>query len=159
MKLLLILAISSILGITNVSTEEPQASIEEPPPLEAPIKPVIKEKKKAVSKPAPKPKAVPVVPSAPEITYSVGCEQYRPLIAQYSWDVATMMRICNAESGGNPTNHNWTDNHGSCLGSYGLFQIGCIHGYSVAHLENPANNIAAAYKVWNGGNYQAWSTF
>lgn len=84
---------------------------------------------------------------------------YFDLLKQYDWDVATMQRIMRAESGCNPTNHNFGDNHGSCFGSYGLLQIGCVHGYTVSYLSSPANNIAAAYKVWQGQGYTAWTTY
>lgn len=84
---------------------------------------------------------------------------YYSLLSQYEWDVATMQRIMRAESGCNPTNHNWADNHRSCKGSYGLMQIGCVHGYSVEYLSDPANNIAVAYKVWKSQGYRAWTTY
>ena len=106
--------------------------------------------------------ATPPQASAPLQTVrqaSIGCEPYRSLIAQYDWDVDTMMRIMNAESGCNPTNHNYQDQHGVCQGSYGLMQIGCVHGHSQAYLENPANNIAAAYQIFKSQGYTAWTTF
>lgn len=87
------------------------------------------------------------------------CDAYQGLVAQYDWDVSTMMRIMRAESGCNPTNHNYADNHRSCLGSYGLFQIGCVHGLSVAYLSEPANNIASAYKIYKSQGYTAWTTY
>jgi hypothetical protein len=158
MKLLLILAISSILGITNVSTEEPQASIDEPPPLEAPIKPVIKEKKKAVSKPAPKPKMQEKPPSTPEPVIIAGdCD----LVEQYDWPIATAKRICFAESGGNVAAINWNDNHGSCKGSYSLMQVGCIHYYSRGLTPNtdPNLNMKIAYEIWKQQGFHPWSTY
>lgn len=99
---------------------------------------------------------------APQSTYVAtggGCESFRGMVAQYDWDVNTMMRIMNAESSCIPTKHNHADNHRVCLGSYGLFQIGCVHGYAVAHLESPANNIAAAYSIYKSQGYTAWSTY
>lgn len=88
-----------------------------------------------------------------------GCDAYRGLVAQYDWDVNTMMRIMQAESGCNPTNHNWGDNHRTCKGSFGLFQIGCVHGQSVASLENPATNVAVAYNIFKSQGYRAWTTY
>lgn len=108
----------------------------------------------------PKEYIIPVVKKLPEVPKAVaGCEQYRPLLAKYDWNVDTMMRIMSSESRCLPTNHNWTDNHGVCKGSFGLLQIGCLHGYSAAYLENPTNNITAAYKVWKSSSYGAWSTY
>jgi len=88
-----------------------------------------------------------------------GCESFRGIVAQYDWDVNTMMRIMKAESSCIPTKHNFGDNHRTCLGSYGLMQIGCVHGYTVAYLESPENNIAAAYKIFKSQGYTAWSTY
>lgn len=77
---------------------------------------------------------------------SGNCEQYRPLIAQYAWNVDTMVAICNAESGGVPTKANWTDSHATCKGSFGLFQISCDRGI----LYDPTANIAAAWSKYIG---------
>lgn len=79
--------------------------------------------------------------ATPKASYSGNCEQFRHLIAQYSWNVSTMIAICNSESGGNPNAANWTDNHGVCKGSFGLFQISC-HG---GQIFDPAANVAAAW--------------
>ena len=90
---------------------------------------------------------------------AVSGDCYAAELAKYDWNVATMQRIMRAESGCNPTNHNYGDNHRSCLGSFGLLQIGCVHGYSVAYLSNPVNNIAAAYKIYKSQGYTAWTTY
>jgi hypothetical protein len=144
MKLLLVLAISTILGITNVSTEEP--SIEEPPgmQLEASIKPVIKEKKKAVSKPAPKPKVVPVAPSVSEITGSCATE-----VKKYDWPQEWAMNVLMKESGGVATKLNNTPATGDY--SVGCFQIN-LYGAnaatrpSEAWLKIASNNVALAHE-------------
>ena len=72
------------------------------------------------------------------------CAKYEPLLAKYNWDIGTALRIVNAESGCSPVGHNWTDTHRNyltgqviCYGSWGLFNIGCVHGYSRQYLENP----------------------
>lgn len=104
--------------------------------------------------------AAPAQPAAPRVAASSGnCESYRSLVAQYDWNVNTMLRIMKAESGCNPVNHNYADAHSTCSGSYGLMQIGCIHGYSAAHLESPQNNIAAAYSIFKSQGYTAWTTY
>lgn len=90
---------------------------------------------------------------------SGSCEDYRSLVDQYDWDTATMMRIMNGESECIPTNHNLTDQHKTCTGSYGLFNIGCNWGYSMSYLENPSNNVKVAYEVWQKQGYSAWTTY
>lgn len=97
--------------------------------------------------------------SIPTVSNAVGCSIYEPLVRQYDWNVPTMMRIMNLESGCNPNNHNYGDNHGVCLGSYGLFQIGCVHGIAGSLLADPATNISTAYNIWRQQGYTAWSTY
>lgn len=92
-------------------------------------------------------------------TVAGNCESYRGMVAKYNWDVSTMMRIMNAESSCTPTKNNWTDHHATCDGSYGLFQIGCIHGYTWQSMQSPSANIAAAYKIYLAQGYTAWSTY
>lgn len=101
-----------------------------------------------------KKQAAVVVSNAP-----ISDDCYASELSKYNWNVATMQRIMRAESGCNPANHNYGDNHRSCLGSFGLLQIGCVHGYTVAYLSIPANNIAAAYKVYTSQGYSAWTTY
>lgn len=63
-----------------------------------------------------------------------------------------------AESGGNPNAINLNDNHGSCQGSFGLFQIGCIHG-DKEELLNPIINERIAYELWLKQGFTPWSTY
>lgn len=94
-----------------------------------------------------------------QASYAVGCDNYRGLVSQYDWDTNTMMRIMAAESDCDPTNHNWADSHRTCKGSFGLLQVGCVHGYGSDYLSNPANNVAVAYDIWQSSGYGAWSTY
>ena len=121
--------------------------------------PTVSAEVKAAEYVAPPPKL------APRPVQAVGpgsCESYRGLVAQYGWNVSIAIEVMRAESGCNPLRHNWTDAHRDrygrliCSGSFGLFQIGCVHKYSVAYLENPAQNIAAAYKIYQGSGWKAW---
>lgn len=100
-----------------------------------------------------------VLNTIPTQTSGVGCSLYEGLLGQYDWNVSTMLRIMNAETGCDPNNHNYGDNHGSCLGSYGLLQIGCVHGIAPSVLADPAANINAAYNIWKSQGYGAWSTY
>lgn len=87
-----------------------------------------------------------------------GCEAYRGIIAQYSWNVTTALAVCNAESRGLATNDNPTDGHATCLGSRGLFQIGCdsTGGLSYASLFDPATNVARAFALYASRGWQPW---
>lgn len=112
-------------------------------------------KKKVAQKPAtqPKPKPTPVV------NLPGNCSQYRPLVAEYAWNVSVAMNVMDAETAGgvngmcDPGAANWTDNHIVCKGSFGLFQISCHHGqvYSVAE------NIRIAYEIkYKNQGWGAW---
>lgn len=77
------------------------------------------------------------------------------LVNGYDWPVATAMRVCMQESGGNPNNANWSDNHMSwagCMGSFGLFQINCSRG----QVYDGAQNVAIAYSMWQGSGGSFW---
>ncbi len=72
-----------------------------------------------------------------------------------------MLAIMQAESGCKPDNNNLTmsENHGVCVGSYGLLQVGCIHFKSGEDRNDPATNIAVAFRVWQSQGYRAWSVY
>lgn len=80
------------------------------------------------------------------------CEAYRSLVSQYNWNVNTAMKVMQAESTCNAMAHNTTDNHGVCMGSFGLFQISCHSGA----VYDPAQNIAIAYQKYQARGWQPW---
>lgn len=76
------------------------------------------------------------------------CEQYRPIIAQYGWNVDTAMFVMSKESGCNPNSVSSTNDHG-------LFQLNNQPVY------DPAANVAIAYGKYVAGriganNWSAW---
>src|SRR3990167_3407032 len=78
--------------VNSVTTTEPYEKAPEiPPPVVVVKKPVVK-------------KAIVQAPQG-------DCKVYAPIIEQYDWPVATAMRICAAESSGNPIVINWQDVH------------------------------------------------
>lgn len=87
------------------------------------------------------------------------CESYRSLLSQYGWNVDTMMYAMQKESGCNPNAVG--DNRvigGVYAPSCGLLQVRTLPGRpSCTELQNPATNIATAYKIWLGQGYSAWS--
>lgn len=83
---------------------------------------------------------------------SGNCEAYRSLVAQYSWNVDVALAVMKAESSCNPQAVNRTDNHGVCMGSFGLFQISC-HG---GQIFDPAQNVAAAWSKYQARGWQPW---
>lgn len=136
--------------------EQPTQAIVEP--LQATIEPV------ALPTPEPaQPIAVEPVqaPKPVEPTYSGDCS----LVNNYTdWPTNVAYAVCKAESGGNVYSHNTTDNHGSCVGSYSLMQVGCFwypyYGYSSADFYNPVVNIEIAHNIWKRqGGFNAWSAY
>ena len=69
------------------------------------------------------------------------------------------MSICRLESGGNPKATNWHDSHKGCNGSFGLYQVACLHGVSKEKLYNPVTNIEVAYSLWKSEGWKPWTTF
>jgi hypothetical protein len=80
------------------------------------------------------------------------CEQYRPLVAQYQWNVEVALAVMKAESGCNPNAANWNDSHAGCRGSFGLFQIACFDG----QVYDPAKNVAIAFRKYQARKWQPW---
>jgi len=111
---------------------------------------------------AKKPAQAPVVaqatnPAPVRASYSGGdCNQWRSILAQYSWNVDVAVNVCNAESGGNPNNDNPGDYHATCYGSRGLFQIGCDSTSNYAGMFDPYANIAQAYALYSNRGWQPW---
>ena len=84
-------------------------------------------------------------PQQPAVRLSISCEQYRPLVAQYSWPVDIVLAIMYAESGCNPNAISPTDDHG-------LMQL---HGIRI---YDPAENIAYAYnEKYLKGGFSHWT--
>lgn len=100
------------------------------------------------------PKSTAAEPGTPAVTASTGSGDCS-LVNGYDWPRATAMRVCMQESGGNPNNQNWADDHRSwagCMGSFGLFQINCSHG----QVYDGARNVAIAYQMWAGAGGSFW---
>ena len=65
--------------------------------------------------------------------------------------------VAKAESGLVPTASNWNDAHRGCNGSFGIFQIGCIHGSEIEDLYNVEYNIKKARQIYDAaGGWQPW---
>lgn len=84
------------------------------------------------------------------------------LAYNYDWPQDIAYKVCMRESGGRTDATNWTDNHGSCTGSFGIWQIGCFwfpyYGYGEAAHYDPVIGTEIAYNIWKRqGNFKAWS--
>lgn len=112
-----------------------------------------------VSQPIQQPEPVPETPVVtPPPIASGDCS----LAFNYDWPQQTAYAVCMAESSGGHTMYNGNDNHGQCVGSYGLFQIGCFwfpyYGYEISYDANV--NVQIAYNIWKRqGGFGAWTTY
>lgn len=94
-----------------------------------------------------------------------GCEQYRPLLSKYNWNVEVMLRVMDAESGctsaavGDRSISFWSVERNRLEGvSCGLVQVRVLAGRPDCEtLKDPATNIDWAYKIYTGQGYNAWS--
>ena len=140
--------------------------VEPPTPALADAPVAVVEAPQATVAPEPVPESIPVVETVVEptinqaqagVTYSPNdCEQYRPILSKYNWDVNVAMAIMKAESGcrHEAFNPEW---HRGCQGSRGLFQIACVHHDSTF---DPEANIAAAYRIYSArGSWRDWGAY
>lgn len=167
MVVLLVLALA-VLPSTVTSSNSVDASpaedlpVSEIPtiPAASPVEPVIINGPSTAESPqnAQPATSAPVQAAAePAVPPVEGCEQYRALVAQYSWNVNVAMAVMQAESGCRPNAENpeaHYDARGNfiCSGSYGLFQISCHGGV----ITDPAANIAAAWAKYQDRGWQPW---
>lgn len=84
------------------------------------------------------------------------------LAYDYDWPQRIAYAVCMAESSGGSHMYNGNDNHGKCIGSYGLFQIACFwfpyYGYEISY--DAPTNVQIAYNIWKRqGGFGAWTTY
>lgn len=87
---------------------------------------------------------------------SGNCDSFSREVKKYDWNTTTAMNVISAESSCNPEALNADDQHTGCNGSYGLFQIACVHSNNTSELYDPTINIQTAYKVYTTQGWNAW---
>lgn len=91
------------------------------------------------------------------------CETVRVEIAKHSgWDVNIMQAIAQAENRScDPTRHNLSasENHKTCIGSYGVLQVGCLHYRPGEDRNDLKTNVAVAHRVYLQQGYNAWTQY
>lgn len=131
-----------------VATSAPQAEakVVEQPPAPKP-EPVVEKPQPVQTPPEPKP------------VRTTGCGAYAHLLAKYNWNQRVMAQVMQAESGCNPNAIGDTRTiNGIYAPSCGLFQVRTLKGRpSCAELQDPATNIAWAYRIYQGQGMSAWS--
>jgi hypothetical protein len=75
-------------------------------------------------------------------------------------DYATALAVAKAESGLRSTATNWNDSHRGCTGSFGIFQIGCLHESNPEVLYDVEYNIKRAKEIHDAaGSWQPWGAY
>ena len=91
--------------------------------------------------------------TAPTASNSAGCE----LVRNYTnWNVDVAYAVCMAESGGNTNAANYNDNHGKCVGSFGLMQLAC---FWIPNPTDPNANMAKANEIWSRSGWSPWGAY
>jgi hypothetical protein len=86
------------------------------------------------------------------------CEYYKDIIKQYDWNDDVAIAVMMAESSCRPEVVNWKDKHATCMGSAGLFQVGCINA-PIEEMQDPKQNIDKAYKLYQERGWKPWGAF
>ena len=86
------------------------------------------------------------------VAQSGGCS----LVNDYDWDTRIAYAVCMAESGGNTNAANYNDNHGRCIGSFGLMQLAC---FWTDNPTDPHANMAKAYEIYKSQGWRPWGAF
>lgn len=92
-------------------------------------------------------------------------ETHKDLIGNYDWDVEVAYQVMLNEGGTDPeaTNPEWHYNSKGekiCQGSYGLFQLACIHAndpLNPIELKDAKTNIKMAYELYLKEGWWPWS--
>lgn len=72
-------------------------------------------------------------------------------------DIAVAVAM--AESGLYPRALNAKDSHSGCKGSYGIFQIGCLHEDNPQVLYDVEYNIKRAREIYDQNGWQPWGAY
>ena len=74
-------------------------------------------------------------------------------------DSNTAIAIAIAESHLNPEALNSKDSHKGCTGSYGIFQIGCLHEKDPSVLYDVEYNVKRAREIYDANGWQPWGAY
>jgi len=153
--------------IEEIRGEVVHAQAEEtlPEPITAPVVVVVPE---VVPEP-PHPVEVAVEPAVEQtinqaqagVTYSPNdCEQYRPILARYDWDITIAMAVMKAESGCRKDAFN-PEAHRGCDGSYSVMQVACVNyiSYNMQPSFDPDENIELAYRLYASSGWRIWGAY
>jgi hypothetical protein len=80
-------------------------------------------------------------------------------ILKYDWNADEAFNISACEAKGNPEAVNW-ERHRGCRGSFGDFQIACVHfgkyGFTWENKFDRETNVRVAYELWKREGWRPW---
>lgn len=148
MKLISYIIVTTIIILLSPLEETVETPIEPRESVSKPIEVV------EVDKETPEPKTQTTEPVKEPTARTGDCS----LVNNYDWDRQVAYAVCMAESGGNPNAVNWNDNHGVCIGSFGLMQLGCIHAHR-GDIHDPISNMNIAYQIYKEQSWYPWGAW
>lgn len=74
-------------------------------------------------------------------------------------DAVTAVAVAMAESRLKPYALNAQDSHRGCNGSYGIFQIGCLHETDPSTLYDVEYNIKRAKEIYDKNKWAPWGAY
>lgn len=74
-------------------------------------------------------------------------------------DPNTAVAVAMAESELNPYALNAQDSHKGCKGSYGIFQVGCLHESDPSLLYDVEHNIRRAREIYDERGWKPWGAY
>ena len=74
-------------------------------------------------------------------------------------DPYTAVAVATAESGLYQFALNSKDSHKGCTGSYGIFQIGCLHESDPNVLYDVEYNVKRAREIYDESGWQPWGAY
>jgi len=83
------------------------------------------------------------------------CESVKCLVSQYDWDTELALKVAQAESNLQPDAYN-PEAHRGCNGSYGVFQISCVHDENPSKFFDEEYNIKRAYELYELEGWIPW---
>lgn len=98
--------------------------------------------------------------SSPDYWRGSGKDTIKKLIRKYfPENYQTAYAVAMAESRLNPYALNSQDSHRGCMGSYGIFQIGCLHEKDPNVLYDIEYNIKRARQIYEAEGWRPWGAY
>ena len=95
-----------------------------------------------------------------ELTTYWSEDKVKALIRQVFWeDPITAVAVAMAESRLKPYALNAQDSHSGCNGSYGIFQIGCLHETDPSTLYDVEYNVKRAKEIYVQSGWRPWGAY